>query len=71
MSDKLDIIDRLNDAEMYVDAIDDAIAEIKKLRRVARYATHKPYCMSLTKERNSNGQFSSYACSCGLKKASE
>ena len=28
----MSIIDRLNDSEMYVDAIDDAIAEIKRLR---------------------------------------
>lgn len=27
-----DIIDRLNDPELYVDAVDDAIAEIKQLR---------------------------------------
>ena len=28
----MSIIDRLNDSEMYIDAIDDAIAEIKRLR---------------------------------------
>jgi len=29
----MDIIERLEDSELYVDAIDDAIAEIKRLRR--------------------------------------
>lgn len=33
MNTKLDIIERLNDDELYVDAIDDAITEISKLRR--------------------------------------
>lgn len=32
MSEKLDILERLDDAEMCTDAIDDAIAEIKRLR---------------------------------------
>lgn len=32
MSDKRDVIERLDDPDLYVDAIDDAIAEIEKLR---------------------------------------
>lgn len=36
MAAKLDIIERLNDPDLYVDAIDDAIEEIENLRlRVA------------------------------------
>lgn len=31
---KIDIIERLDDPEMYVDAIDDAIREIKLLREL-------------------------------------
>jgi len=31
-----DIIDRLDDEENYVDAIDDAIAEIRRLRKIVR-----------------------------------
>jgi hypothetical protein len=32
----MDIIERLNDPELYVDAIDDAIHEIEKLRKVVK-----------------------------------
>lgn len=33
----MDIIERLNDSELYVDAIDDAITEIKRLRALTAW----------------------------------
>jgi len=34
---ELDIVERLNDPEMYVDAVDDAIHEIERLREENAY----------------------------------
>lgn len=66
----LAIIDRLNDDEMYVDAVDDAINIIQaQALLIQKYVKHKNGCMSLEKTRDSNGRFSSYACDCGLTKA--
>jgi hypothetical protein len=46
----------------------EARREILAVKRLIKYAQHKPDCASLVHERGSDGRFGSYACTCGLKK---
>lgn len=63
----MDILERLRGDETYIDAVDDAakIIEMQALL-IQKYVKHKGDYMSLEKVRDSNGRFSSYACTCGL-----